>query len=72
MAKLLETRLPIANGEVTAELFNRLVRILEINLGSFDPNNTLQLTEAERDTLKFNEGSLIFNTTTTAYNYSTG
>ena len=64
MAKLLETRLPIANGEVTAELFNRLVRILEINLGSFDPNNTLQLTEAERDTLKFNEGSLIFNTTT--------
>ena len=42
MAKLLETRLPIANGEVTAELFNRLVRILEINLGSFDPNNTLQ------------------------------
>ena len=56
MAKLLETRLPIANGEVTAELFNRLVRILEINLGSFDPNNTLQLTEAERDTYNYSMG----------------
>ena len=64
MSKLLTTRLPIASDEVTPELFNRLVRILEINLGSFDPNNTLQLTEAERDELNFNEGSLIFNTST--------
>ena len=64
MSKLLTTRLPIASNEVTPELFNRLIRILEINLGSFDPNNTLQLTEAERDELNFNEGSLIFNTTT--------
>ena len=37
MAKLLPTRLPIASGEsVSAETFNRLVRILELNLGSFD------------------------------------
>ena len=64
MAKILETKLPTAVGPLNPEIFNRLVRILEINLGSFDPNNTLQLTEAERDELNFNEGSLIFNTTT--------
>ena len=30
MSKILETNLPIATNEVTPELFNRLVRILEI------------------------------------------
>ena len=65
MAKLLPTRLPLAEGEnVSAELFNRLVRILEINLGAVDPDNTLQLSTAQRDKLNFNLGTLIFNTTT--------
>jgi len=65
MAKLLPTRLPLAQGEtVSAELFNRLVRILEINLGAVDPDNTLQLSTTERDSLSFNRGALIFNTTT--------
>jgi len=65
MAKLLPTRLPLAQGEtVSADLFNRLVRILEINLGSVDPDNTLQLSTTERDKLNFNIGTLIFNTTT--------
>ena len=65
MAKLLPTRLPLAQGEtVSAELFNRLVRILEINLGAVDPDNTLQLSTTERDQLNFNAGTLIFNTTT--------
>lgn len=61
MSKLLPTRLPLAFDEVTPELFNRLVRILEINLGEFDPDNVRQMTTAERDQSFFNAGSLIFN-----------
>lgn len=64
MAKLLNTRLPIANTEVTPELFNRLVRLLELNLGEFDPSNTEQFTIDERDKSNFNIGTVIFNTTT--------
>ena len=65
MSKLLQTQLPIATGEyVPASVFNRLVRILEINLGSVDPDNTIQLSTTERDSLNFNQGTLIFNTTT--------
>jgi hypothetical protein len=65
MAKLLPTRLPLAQGEsVSADLFNRLVRVLEINLGAVDLDNTLQLSTTERDQLNFNAGTLIFNTTT--------
>ena len=65
MAKLLPTRLPIASGEsVSAETFNRLVRILELNLGSFDPTFTLQLNTTDRDKSQFEAGTLIFNTTT--------
>ena len=65
MSKLLPTQLPLAQGEtVSAELFNRLIRILEINLGAVDPDNTLQLSTTERDQLNFNIGTLIFNTTT--------
>jgi hypothetical protein len=44
MARLLPTRLPLAEEEVSTETFNRLVRVLEINLGKFDPNRTPQLT----------------------------
>ena len=65
MSKLLQTQLPIATGEyVPASVFTRLVRILEINLGSVDPDNTIQLSTTERDSLNFNQGTLIFNTTT--------
>ena len=53
MSKLLNTRLPLASGnQVTPDLFNRLVRILELNLGGFDPTITLQLSTAERDQAK--------------------
>ena len=41
MAKILETRLPIAGREITPDVFNRLVRILEINLQKFDLNANL-------------------------------
>ena len=65
MAKLLPTRLPIATGDqVSVEIFNRLIRILEINLGGFDPTFTLQLNQTERDTAQLEAGTLIFNTTT--------
>ena len=47
MAKLLETSLPLAQGELSPEIFNRLVRILELNLGQFDPNRTPQFNETE-------------------------
>jgi hypothetical protein len=65
MSKLLQTQLPQAQGEaVTSSTFNRLIRILEINLGAVDPDNTLQLSTTQRDKLNFNLGTLIFNTTT--------
>lgn len=65
MAKLLNTRLPLASGnQVTVDLFNRLVRVLELNLSGFDPTITLQLSTAERDQAKLEAGTLIFNTTT--------
>ena len=64
MAKLLNTSLPLAINEVTPDLFNRLIRILEINLGEFDPINTEQFTTTERDKSVFNPGTIIFNTTT--------
>ncbi len=65
MSKILQTQLPLAYGDTTSvDVFNRLVRILEINLGSVDPDNTLQLSTTERDKLNFNIATLIFNTTT--------
>ena len=62
MAKLLDSRLPLALNEVDASLFNRLVRILEINLGKFDPNSTPQFNDSEINTLDFNAGDVIWNT----------
>lgn len=65
MAKLLPTRLPISmEPQVTSDTFNRLVRVLEINLGQFDPSNTSQINTAERGTGFYNPGSIIFNTNT--------
>tara|TARA_R100000093_G_scaffold57927_1_gene30230 strand:- start:51 stop:362 length:312 start_codon:yes stop_codon:yes gene_type:complete len=64
VSKLLETRLPLAQGiEITPELFNRLVRILEINLSSVDPDKTASFNDDEIDELQFATGSIIFNTT---------
>jgi len=64
MSKLLETRLPLAEGvELSPELFNRLVRILEINLSAIDPDKTPSFNDDEIDTLQFATGSIIFNTT---------
>ena len=65
MSKLLQTRLPIAEGQtVTADTFNRLVRILEINLGSIDPDAIQVFNSTEISELQFATGAIIFNSTT--------
>ena len=62
MSKLLPTRLPISNTpQVEADTYNRLIRILEINLGAVDPDNTQQVTTTRRDEGFFNNGSIVFN-----------
>ena len=65
MSKLLQTRLPIAEGQtVTADTFNRLVRILEINLGSVNPDAIQVFNSTEISELQFATGAIIFNSTT--------
>ena len=63
MARLLETRLPLANGGVEPDLYNRMVRILELGLNSFDPTATYQYTNTTRDQNLFNRGDIIWNLT---------
>ena len=63
MSKILQSQLPIATGNVSPETFNRLVRILEINLGAVDPDQTRQVNDADKTTLNFLAGSIIWNTT---------
>ena len=65
MSKLLQTRLPLADGQdVTADTFNRLIRILELNLGSVDPNAVQIFNATEISELQFATGAIIFNSTT--------
>ena len=63
MSKILQTQLPIAIGDVSPETFNRLVRILEINLGAVDVDQTRQVNDSDKTTLNFLAGSIIWNTT---------
>ena len=63
MSKILQTQLPIAIGDVSPEVFNRLIRILEINLGAVDVDQTQQVNESDKNTLNFLAGSIIWNTT---------
>ena len=68
MGKLLVTRLPLAQGEdVSIETFNRLIRVLEINLSAFDPDTTKHYTNTEISELQFSTGSIIFNSTTNVH-----
>lgn len=62
MAKILETRLPLAGLEITPEIFNRLVRILELNLQKVDLNATPLTNEQRKLIDNFNPGDLVFNT----------
>jgi hypothetical protein len=72
MSKLLQTQLPLAQTDVTPDVFNRLIRLLEINLGSVDLDNVRQISDEEKNTLKFNDGSIIWNTTVGVLQVYTG
>ena len=64
MSKLLETRLPLELKEfVTQDTYNRLVRILEINLGSVDITISPHFNNEQIAQLQFATGSIIFNST---------
>ena len=62
MARLLQTQLPQANGEVDSSTYNRLVRILELTFNTFDPTATPQYNNTERMLNQFNAGDVIWNT----------
>ena len=72
MSKILQTQLPLATDTVSSDIFNRLVRILEINLGAVDLDNVRQISDAEKNTLQFNAGSIIWNTTVGVLQVYTG
>ena len=72
MSKLLQTQLPQALTEVTPDIYNRAIRILEINLGAVDLDNTRQVSENELNTINFNAGSIIWNTTLEVLQVYTG
>ena len=68
MTKLLLSRLPLAvtpstGPAVSAEIYNKTVRLLELSLDSFDPDTTLQFTASRRDELNFLVGTILWNTT---------
>ena len=72
MAKLLETKLPVAIGEISPETFNRLVRILELSLNRVDVDSTLSVNATQRNTNKFQAGDIIWNLTTSQLQLWTG
>ena len=64
MSFLLPTNLPLSvDDEVKSDIYNQLVRVLELNLGRIDVAVSPVFTQTERDSLKFASGAIIFNTT---------
>jgi len=72
MAKLLETKLPVAIGPIEPALFNRLVRVLELSLNKVDVNSTVNVNETERNLNQFNTGDIIWNLATKQLQLWTG
>ena len=72
MGKLLETKLPVAYGEISPDIFNRLVRVLELSLNTKDVDATLNVNETQRNENKFNSGDLIWNLSTSQLQLWTG
>jgi len=72
MAKLLETKLPVAIGELSSDTFNRLVRVLELSLNRVDIDSTLSVNETQRNINKFQEGDIIWNLSTSQLQLWTG
>tara|TARA_R110000803_G_scaffold206010_1_gene273033 strand:+ start:1114 stop:1422 length:309 start_codon:yes stop_codon:yes gene_type:complete len=65
MSVLLETRLPLAQGDsVDSQTYNRLVRVLELNLGRVDISISPHFNSTEISELQFATGAIIFNTST--------
>ena len=64
MGQILKTALPMASEEVTPDVYNRLVRTLELNLSAFDPDTTNSVLAGKRDQNKYNKGDVIWNLTT--------
>lgn len=64
MSVLLPTRLPLARGEnVSADTFNRLIRVLELNLGGVNFSISPHFNATEITQLQFATGAIIYNTT---------
>ena len=72
MAKLLETKLPVAIGEISSETFNRLVRVLELSLNKVDVDSTLSVNATERNKNQFQAGDIIWNLSTSQLQLWTG
>ena len=73
MAKLLETKLPIATGDyIPPDTFNRLTRILELSLNRIDIDATVSLNQEQRDVNKFGSGFILWNLTTSQLQLWTG
>ena len=62
MAKILNTILPFANSEtVGKDIFNKAIRLIELNLNAYDPSATPQFTNQSISELQFNSGDIIWN-----------
>jgi len=62
MAKILNTALPFANSEtVGRDVFNKAIRLIELNLIAYDPSATPQFTNQSISELQFNAGDVIWN-----------
>ena len=62
MAKILNTALPFANSEtVGKDIFNKAIRLIELNLNAYDPSATPQFTNQSISELQFNSGDVIWN-----------
>tara|TARA_R110000796_G_scaffold252253_1_gene385799 strand:+ start:3214 stop:3543 length:330 start_codon:yes stop_codon:yes gene_type:complete len=73
MSRLLVSTLPLSYEEpVSSDTYNRLIRLLEINLGEFDPDNTRQINDRDKNQAKFNQGSIVWNTNNQSLEVYTG
>ena len=72
MSKILETKLPIAIGELSPDTFNRLVRVLELSLNKVDVDSTLAVNETQRNENQFQKGDIIWNLSTDQLQLWTG
>jgi hypothetical protein len=73
MAKILNTALPFANSEtVGRDVFNKAIRLIELNLNAYDPSATPQFTNQSISELQFNAGDVIWNLSIEALQVYTG